>query len=272
MRLLNATQTSLEAAAAERERQDSRWEPWPAAPARERTGVRNEPAAEPEDVPDDDVAFEDTILGAMTDGGGTAQVNGYLPADEDEVALDAEEAGEDAILGDELDRGESKRPISAAGRAVPSPHPASVDSHMEIQFQRLSEKATLPARAHEGDAGMDLCAAEAASIGPGQRVQVGTGLAVEIPEGWAGMVLPRSGLALKNGISLVNAPGLIDPGYRGEIRVLLLNTDASSEFKVAVGDRVAQLVLTPFSTARPVEAGGLSGSERGSAGFGSSGA
>ena len=142
---------------------------------------------------------------------------------------------------------------------------------MEIQFQRLSEKATLPTRAHESDAGMDLCAAEAASIGPGQRVQVGTGLAVEIPEGWAGMVLPRSGIALKNGISLVNAPGLIDPGYRGEIRVLLLNTDANSEFKVAVGDRVAQLMLTPFSTARPVEADSLGESERGTAGFGSSG-
>jgi dUTP pyrophosphatase len=87
------------------------------------------------------------------------------------------------------------------------------------------------------------------------------------------MVLPRSGLALKNGISLVNAPGLIDPGYRGETRVLLLNTDPNSEFKVAVGDRIAQLVLTPFSTAKPVEAGGdsQSDSERGTAGFGSSG-
>ncbi|MFN2612343.1 MAG: dUTP diphosphatase [Solirubrobacterales bacterium] len=144
---------------------------------------------------------------------------------------------------------------------------------MEIPFQKLSEKATLPTRAHEGDAGMDLCAAEAASIGPGERVQVGTGLAVEIPEGWAGMVLPRSGLALRHGISLVNAPGLIDPGYRGEIRILLLNTDANTEFKVAVGDRVAQLLLTPFSTARPVESRSLSESEseRGAGGFGSSG-
>jgi dUTP pyrophosphatase len=118
---------------------------------------------------------------------------------------------------------------------------------------------------------MDLYASEAAHIGPGERVSVGTGLAVEIPEGWAGMVLPRSGLALKRGIALVNAPGLIDPGYRGEIRVLLLNTDATSEFKVSPGDRIAQLMLTPFSTAKPVEADSLEESARGTDGFGSSG-
>jgi len=142
---------------------------------------------------------------------------------------------------------------------------------MEIRFEKLKDEASLPTRANEGDAGMDLCAAEAARIGPGQRVGVGTGLAVEIPEGWAGMVLPRSGLALKHGIALVNSPGLIDPGYRGEVRVLLLNTDKTAEFKVSVGDRIAQLVLTPFSTARPVEADRLSATARGEGGFGSSG-
>ncbi|MGZ5326098.1 MAG: dUTP diphosphatase [Solirubrobacterales bacterium] len=160
---------------------------------------------------------------------------------------------------------------AAVERASSASPPASVDSPMEIRFAKMSEDATLPTRANEGDAGMDLCAAESARIGPGQRVGVGTGLAVEIPEGWAGMVLPRSGLALKHGIALVNSPGLIDPGYRGEVRVLLLNTDATAEFKVAVGDRIAQLVLTPFSTAKPIEAEGLETSARGEGGFGSSG-
>jgi dUTP diphosphatase len=203
----------------------------------------------------------------MTNGAPTLHVNGSVAVEEDEEILEAEAAA----VEDESEA-QASDPLREPDPAIPSTYPASVDSHMEIRFQRLSDKSTLPERAHEGDAGMDLRAAEAASIGPGQRVQVGTGLAVEIPEGWAGMVLPRSGLALKNGISLVNAPGLIDPGYRGEIRVLLLNTDPNSEFKVAVGDRIAQLVLTPFSTARPVEAGdSLSESERGTAGFGSSG-
>lgn len=161
-------------------------------------------------------------------------------------------------------------PEEATG--IPTPPQASFDSDMEIRFAKLKAEATLPSRANEDDAGMDLCAAEAARIGPGQRVGVGTGLAVEIPEGWAGLVLPRSGLALKHGIALVNSPGLIDPGYRGEIRVLLLNTDATSEFKVSVGDRIAQLMLTPFSTAKPVEASALEASARGEGGFGSSGA
>lgn len=262
MKLLNATQTSLEAAAERRQDTEATWEPWP-APARR--PVHAPPDEGPGDadpgLDEDDVPFEATILGAMTNGAGTSQVNGLGDLDEDED--DAEDEPSDDL-----------GVPSAAERAVPSPHGASVQSPMEIQFQRLSDKATLPARANEGDAGMDLCAAEAASIGPGQRVQVGTGLAVEIPEGWAGMILPRSGLALKHGIALVNAPGLVDPGYRGEIRVLLLNTDANSEFKVAVGDRIAQMLLTPFSTARPVEveAGTLSETERGTAGFGSSGA
>ncbi|MDP9229010.1 MAG: dUTP diphosphatase [Actinomycetota bacterium] len=137
---------------------------------------------------------------------------------------------------------------------------------------RLSEKATLPTRAHEGDAGLDLYASEGARIGPGQRVSVGTGLAVAIPPGLAGLVLPRSGLALKHGLSLVNSPGLIDAGYRGEVRILLLNTDGRSESRIAPGDRIAQLLLIPIATASPLEAEGLDDTVRGGGGFGSSGA
>ncbi len=141
----------------------------------------------------------------------------------------------------------------------------------ELQFTRQSEAATLPTRAHDGDAGLDLYAAEGARVGPGQRVSVGTGLVVAIPQGLVGLVTPRSGLALKHGVSLVNAPGVIDSGYRGEIRVLLINTDATAEFKVAQGDRIAQLLLIPVATASPLEAGGLDTTERGAGGFGSSG-
>jgi dUTP pyrophosphatase len=141
----------------------------------------------------------------------------------------------------------------------------------ELRFTRLSGKATLPTRAHKNDAGLDLYAAEAARIGPGERVSVGTGLAVAIPEGLAGLVLPRSGLALKRGIALVNSPGLIDPGYRGEVRVLLLNTDRSAEFRLASGDRIAQLLLVPIAAAAPRETDSLGSSVRGPSGFGSSG-
>ena len=142
---------------------------------------------------------------------------------------------------------------------------------MELRFQRLREEAILPTRAHEGDAGLDLYAAEAAHIGPGERWSVGTGVAVEIPEGHAGLVLPRSGLAREHGIALVNSPGLIDSGYRGEIRVLLLNTDPAETFRLASGDRIAQLLLTPIASAEPVEAETLAESVRGAGGFGSSG-
>lgn len=142
---------------------------------------------------------------------------------------------------------------------------------MELRFNRLSDAATLPTRAHDGDAGLDLSAAEETTIGPGERVSVGTGLAVEIPEGHAGLVLPRSGLAMRHGITLPNAPGLIDAGYRGELRVLLLNTDRSAAFRVEAGDRIAQLLVTPFADAEPVEAGRLTASARGEGGFGSSG-
>ena len=142
---------------------------------------------------------------------------------------------------------------------------------MQLPILKLKEEATLPSRAHAGDAGLDLYACEAAHIGPGERWGVGTGVGVEIPAGHAGLVLPRSGLARDHGIALVNAPGLIDSGYRGELRVLLLNTDPAETFRVEPGDRIAQLVLTPIATPEPVEAAELTESVRGRGGFGSSG-
>ncbi|MDX6650331.1 MAG: dUTP pyrophosphatase [Solirubrobacteraceae bacterium] len=142
---------------------------------------------------------------------------------------------------------------------------------MRLAIRRLDAAATLPSRAHEGDAGLDLYASEAASLRPGARASVGTGIALEVPPGHAALVLPRSGLAAKHGIALVNAPGLIDAGYRGEVRVLLHNTDAAEEFEVSAGDRIAQLLLVPFVTADPVEVQELAASERGAGGFGSSG-
>jgi dUTP pyrophosphatase len=142
---------------------------------------------------------------------------------------------------------------------------------VQLPILKLKDEAILPTRAHAGDAGLDLYACEAAHIGPGERWSVGTGVGVEIPEGHAGLVLPRSGLARDHGIALVNAPGLIDSGYRGELRVLLLNTDPAETFRVAPGDRIAQLVLTPIATPEPVEAEALEQSARGQGGFGSSG-
>jgi dUTP pyrophosphatase len=128
-----------------------------------------------------------------------------------------------------------------------------------------------PERAHAGDAGYDLYAAEAASVDPGMRASVGTGIALEIPGGWAGLVLPRSGLAARHGITLANAPGLIDAGYRGEVRVLLLNTDATHGFEVKPGDRIAQLMLVRHSAPDLDEVETLDESARGSGGFGSTG-
>lgn len=142
---------------------------------------------------------------------------------------------------------------------------------MELRVARLQDGAVLPSRAHPGDAGLDLYACEAAHIGPGERWSVATGIALEIPDGHAGLVLPRSGLAREHGIALVNGPGLIDAGYRGEVRVLLLNTDPAEVFRVEAGDRIAQLVLAPIALAEPVEAATLSESARGAGGFGSSG-
>ena len=141
---------------------------------------------------------------------------------------------------------------------------------MNLRFRRVVDGARPPARAHEGDAGLDLYAAEAVEIGPGERASVGTGVAVAIPEGHAGLVVPRSGLAARSGISLVNAPGLIDSGYRGELRVLLLNTDREQPFPVEPGDRIAQLVIVALAAAEPVEAE-LDETARGGGGFGSTG-
>jgi dUTP pyrophosphatase len=142
---------------------------------------------------------------------------------------------------------------------------------VDLRVRRLREEATIPTRAHEGDAGLDLYAAESATIAPGERATVATGIALEIPAGFAGLVLPRSGLAARHGIALVNAPGLIDSGYRGEVKVLLLNTDRADTFEVSPGDRIAQLLLSPVTEARPVEVSELELSARGAGGFGSSG-
>jgi dUTP pyrophosphatase len=142
---------------------------------------------------------------------------------------------------------------------------------MQLRVARLSDDARLPSRAHAGDAGLDLYASEEATLEPGERASIGTGVAVEIPDGHAGLVLPRSGLAARHGIALVNAPGLIDSGYRGELRVLLLNTDRAEAFEIEPGERIAQLVISPVADAEPVEVEELSPSARGGGGFGSSG-
>jgi dUTP pyrophosphatase len=142
---------------------------------------------------------------------------------------------------------------------------------VQLPVTKLVETATLPTRAHGTDAGLDLYAVEPAHIGPGERWSVGTGVGVQIPEGHAGLVLPRSGLARDHGIALVNSPGLIDAGYRGELRVLLFNTDPAEIFRVQAGDRIAQLLITPIALAEPVEVDALAESARGGGGFGSSG-
>ncbi len=129
----------------------------------------------------------------------------------------------------------------------------------------------LPQRAYPGDAGLDLVACEHVELAPGDRGVVGTGIAVAIPDGYAGLVVPRSGLAASHGIGVVNAPGLVDSGYRGEVRVVLLNTDRRERFVVEPGMRIAQLVLVPVEAAEPVEVEELPAAERGTAGFGSSG-
>jgi dUTP pyrophosphatase len=140
-----------------------------------------------------------------------------------------------------------------------------------LAVTRLAPGAVLPTRAYEGDGGLDLYAAEPARLAPGERASVGTGIAVAIPAGHVGLVLPRSGLALRHGIALVNAPGLIDAGYRGELRVLLLNTDREEPFEVAAGDRIAQLLIVAFAPLAVVEVDELGASARDSRGFGSSG-
>jgi dUTP diphosphatase len=143
---------------------------------------------------------------------------------------------------------------------------------IELSIQKLRDDAVVPTRAYAGDAGLDLAACERIELGPGERALVGTGLAIAIPDGHAGFVQPRSGLAAKHGITIVNTPGLVDSGYRGELKVILLNTDAREPFVVEPGMRIAQLVVLPVPEVVPVEVDALPGSERGEKGFGSSAA
>lgn len=141
---------------------------------------------------------------------------------------------------------------------------------IDLPITRLRDDAVLPRQAYPGDAGFDLAACESVTLGPGERALVGTGLAVAIPEGYAGFVQPRSGLAARHGISVVNSPGLVDSGYRGELRVVLLNTDSHAAFTVEPGMRIAQLVILPVPSVSLVEVEELAESERGVRGFGSS--
>jgi len=141
---------------------------------------------------------------------------------------------------------------------------------IELPVRRLRPDAALPARAYAGDAGFDLTACERVELGPGERAPVPTGLAVAIPEGYAGFVQPRSGLAARNGLTIVNTPGLIDSGYRGELVVILLNTDREVPFVVEPGMRIAQLVVLPVPEVELVDVDELPASERGVRGFGSS--
>ncbi len=145
---------------------------------------------------------------------------------------------------------------------------------LRVPFRRLRSGAQAPRRAYDGDAGYDLTAAEEAVLAPGGRAVVGTGIALAIPDGYAGLILPRSGLATRFGVSLVNTPGLIDPGYRGELRVPLINHDREEAFEVVVGMRIAQLVLVKAAEAQFVGVEFLeeSADDRGEGGFGSSGA
>lgn len=142
---------------------------------------------------------------------------------------------------------------------------------MELRIQQLDRNLLTPEQAHEGDAGIDLRCAVSFSLAPGERKRVPTGIAVEIPPGHAGLVLPRSGLADRNGIALVNSPGLVDSGYRGEIQVIVINLDAEETAEFERGDRIAQLMLVRFELPEIKVVGSLSDSIRGDGGFGSSG-
>jgi dUTP pyrophosphatase len=142
---------------------------------------------------------------------------------------------------------------------------------IEILMRRLDAGLPMPDRAHPGDAGIDLRSAVDVTIGPGERAVVPTGIAVAIPQGYAGFVQPRSGLAAEHGISIVNTPGLVDAGYRGEVKVIVVNLDPREPFEVRRGDRIAQLVVLPVPEAALREVDELPESGRGSGGFGSSG-
>lgn len=142
---------------------------------------------------------------------------------------------------------------------------------MADNVEVLISSSTVPAYAHPGDAGADLMAAEAVVLAPGARATVPTGVSIALPDGYVAFVVPRSGLAAKHGITIVNSPGTVDAGYRGEIRVTILNTDAEHPFPIEVGDRIAQLIVMPVARARFVPVNTLPGSHRGEAGFGSTG-
>jgi dUTP pyrophosphatase len=146
-----------------------------------------------------------------------------------------------------------------------------MEPSIQIPITKLVDGAQYPAYAYPGDAGVDLRSTEALTLKPFERALVSTGLAIAIPEGYAGLVMPRSGLAIKHGISIVNAPGLVDSHYRGELRVILINLDPNEPFEINVGDRIAQLVISPveFVDWKPVDE--LDETERGTGGFGSSG-
>lgn len=141
----------------------------------------------------------------------------------------------------------------------------------EVLIQRLDPELAVPAYAHPGDAGADLVTTTDVTLKPGERAVVGTGIAIALQDGYAAFVHPRSGLAAKHGITLVNAPGTVDAGYRGEIKVCLINTDSSAEFTLRRGDRIAQLVIQRVEKARFVEVATLPGSARGEGGHGSTG-
>jgi len=147
----------------------------------------------------------------------------------------------------------------------------SVPSSLEILVTKLHPSAIIPTYAKPGDAGADLYAIEEKTLKPGERALIKTGIAIALPEGYVGLVHPRSGLALKNGISVVNSPGTIDSGYRGEIGVVLINHDLNESFSVKVGDRIAQLVIQKFETAIFKTVSQLPPSERASGGYGSTG-
>lgn len=147
----------------------------------------------------------------------------------------------------------------------------TIDAGLPVPVRLLTSAARLPERAYEHDAAYDLYAAEDATLAPLARAVVGTGIALGLPSHLAALTLPRSGLAARHGISIVNAPGLIDPGYRGEVRIILLNTDREHEFRVSVGDRIAQLLLLPLTAVSLLQSDTLDDTHRGERGFGSSG-
>ena len=143
--------------------------------------------------------------------------------------------------------------------------------YVEVLLSADTADRPVPVYAHPGDAGADLTAAESVTLEPGHRATLGTGISIALPNGFVGFVVPRSGLAAKHGITIVNSPGTVDAGYRGEIRVTLLNTDSEEAYAVTAGDRIAQLIVMPVTPARFIPVETLPGSHRGDHGFGSTG-